>query len=38
MAQAFLRETLEKNVQKRLGHMSSHPLFQGVDWKKLMNK
>lgn len=35
LAQAFLRQTLEKNPDKRLSHMSSHPLFQDVNWTKV---
>ena len=34
----FLKETLEKNPEKRLSNMQFHPIFEGVDWKKVMEK
>lgn len=35
IAKMFLQDTLEKNSEKRHSHLSSHPLFEVVDWKKV---
>ena len=37
-AQLFLKETLEKNPDKRLGDMKSHPIFEKVNWQKVERK
>jgi serine/threonine protein kinase len=38
MTEEFLKQTIESNVNKRLSHMSSHPLFEKVDWNKIKKK
>lgn len=32
LVEDFLKQALETNVDKRLNCMSSHPLFENVDW------
>lgn len=34
----FLKKTLEINADKRLNHMSSHPLFSKTDWNKVSRR
>ena len=38
LSQFFLKQTLEKNPQKRPETLSSHPLFEEVNWKKVERK
>lgn len=38
MGRFFIQDTLEKNPDKRTSHMSSHPLFEGVNWKNVQKR
>lgn len=38
LVEDFLKQTLEKNVDKRLNHMSSHPIFEKVNWNRIKMK